>query len=237
MTFRVSGRVVYVHGFLGADAMWQHVMRDGAVAVGLPGHETGQDHRRYLDAGATFFDAAIQFLSRLPEEQCTLVGYSMGARLALCAALVAPEQVTALVLIGANPGLPEGPVREERRAFEESLCTRIEEKGLASFVDWWQTRPLFDSQQSLSKEVLAAQRAMRLCHDPVQVVRAVRAMGLAAMPDLGKHLQELRMPVTWVAGENDVKFADIARRSAALTPLGRVQIISGCGHNPVLETR
>ena len=75
-----------------------------------------------------------------------LVGYSMGARICLHAALAAPDQVPRLILVGATAGIADPGARAERQADDEALADSIERGGnraLPEFFERWLAGPLF----------------------------------------------------------------------------------------------
>jgi 2-succinyl-6-hydroxy-2,4-cyclohexadiene-1-carboxylate synthase len=64
----------------------------------------------------------------------------------------------------------------------------------------------------------------------------MRALGLGRMPDLGGHLAGARVPLCFVAGERDAKFAALLPRLAAAGgALVETRVVPGCGHNAALE--
>lgn len=74
----------------------------------------------------------------------TYIGYSMGGRVALHAALAHPDQVQRLVLVGATAGLDDPDEREARRTADERLADHIEVVGVQTFIDEWLENPLFE---------------------------------------------------------------------------------------------
>ena len=75
-----------------------------------------------------------------------LVGYSLGARLALQVAVLRPDLVTAVVALGGNPGLLDGASREARLARDRDLASRLREMDPTAFASWlreeWYARAL-----------------------------------------------------------------------------------------------
>ena len=161
-----------------------------------------------------------------------LVGYSMGGRIALYAALALPAIVERLVLIGASPGLADAAERERRRRDDEALADRIEAIGVTAFAEEWGAQPLFAGQDP---RVAAAAHADRLRNTPDGLAAALRGLGTGVMTPLWGRLGELAMPVTLVAGERDAKFREIAERMAAALPAARLEVVPGAGHAVQLE--
>ncbi|MEZ4331909.1 MAG: 2-succinyl-6-hydroxy-2,4-cyclohexadiene-1-carboxylate synthase [Myxococcota bacterium] len=164
-----------------------------------------------------------------------LLGYSMGGRAALAAALAAPEAFTSLILIGATAGIADPAARAERIASDERLALEIERDGLERFVDAWMEQPLFASQARLGPEARARARAERLAQRPHGLANSLRGMGAGAQLPLHDRLGELALPVLLVVGEADAKFRAIAAELARAIPHARVEVVPGAGHAAHLE--
>ena len=175
--------------------------------------------------------ATWTFEERLDEMPAAgaLVGYSMGGRIALHAALREPDRFGALVLIGVSAGVDD---REERRRSDEALAAWIEQHSIEEVVERWESQPVFATQ---SAELRAWQRPGRLTHDPRKLARLLRSAGQGATPPVWDRLHELRCPVLLIAGELDEQYVAAARRMASHIPQARVRIVPGAGHAPQLE--
>lgn len=223
---------VALHGFLGAPAMWSGLAED-LVAPWCPGHGPSP----VVMAGASFDDVvdvlAAQLLLRTSPVR--LVGYSMGARLALAMALRHPSRVREAVLIGGTPGLRTEAERAARRRDDEALATSLLRDGLPAFVDRWEALPLFATQRALPEAVRAARRAQRLAHDPAALAWCLRALGTGAMPSRWDALADCAVPLTLVTGSRDEKFTAIAREMATVCPRATHVLVEGAGHDVVTE--
>jgi 2-succinyl-6-hydroxy-2,4-cyclohexadiene-1-carboxylate synthase len=158
-----------------------------------------------------------------------LVGYSMGGRIALHAALREPDRFQALALIGVSAGVDD---RDERRRSDEALAAWIEQHTIDEVVERWESQPVFASQ---SPELRARQRPGRLRHDPLKLAQLLRSAGQGATPPAWDRLHELRCPVLLIAGVRDEPYVAAANRMASLIPNARVSIVPGAGHAPQLE--
>lgn len=65
---------------------------------------------------------------------------------------------------------------------------------------------------------------------PVKLRRALEIFSLGKQPDLRPCLQRLKMPVLWVVGKEDSKFARLAQESWITDSAITVKEIPGCGH-------
>ena len=229
---------VVLHGFTGsATAMAPLTSRlpEPVVALDLPGHGSGpisDDPADYtMAATVAGVVSATAHLDRF-----SLVGYSMGGRIALSLALALPERVATLALIGARAGIDDSAERAERIAADEALADRIESEGIEWFADYWAARPLFATQRTrLSADQQAELRTQRLACDPRGLAHSLRGMGAGAVEPIGCRLSELSMPCTFIAGSDDTKFAAIAQQMASAMPQATVCFIPGAGHATHLE--
>lgn len=163
-----------------------------------------------------------------------LVGYSLGARLALGLLVRHPSRFARATLVSCNPGIDpaERPARIES---DERLACLLETEGIAAFVEHWASQPLFASQARLPEEIVATHRARRLAHAPAGLALALRHLGLGRMPDLRPALDRITVPVALVVGAEDHKFRALAERMAARLRRARVITVDGAGHDPTLE--
>ena len=133
--------MVLVHGFTQTLRSWDPVASTLArghrvVTVDLPGHGGS-------GASRLAFEATARVLARVGP--AAFVGYSMGGRLCLRVALDHPAAVSALVLLGASPGIPDPAVRRARLAEDDERARALERDGVETFVDRWLQGPLFET--------------------------------------------------------------------------------------------
>jgi len=220
-----------LHGFTGRADAWAEAAPH-ATGLAIAGHAPDVP----VPPGWTFDREVDRIAATIAAgEPVHLAGYSMGGRLALAVACRRPELVARLTVVGVHPGLGDPAAIDERRAADEGWCALLERRGIEAFVAAWQEQPMWRSQGALPAEVRERQRLARLEHSPAALAAALRALGLGAMPDLWPQLAELPVPVDWVAGELDDRYADMARRAAARCRAGRTIVVAGAGHNVLLE--
>jgi 2-succinyl-6-hydroxy-2,4-cyclohexadiene-1-carboxylate synthase len=223
--------LVLLHGFTNSGASWEPVVsglgqRYRAIAPDIRGHASA------ASAAPVTLDAVLADISALEPERFALVGYSQGGRIALHAALALPRRVTALVLIGASPGLDDELERAGRRDADERLAEQIEALSIAEFASMWAQTPVLGG---VSMDVAAAAHEDRLRSTPQGLAAALRGLGTGALPSVWDRLGELRMPVTLIAGERDAKFTAVAQEMANRIPQATVTIVPGAGHAVHLE--
>lgn len=229
----MTAPLVLLHGFTGAPASFDAVLAllpgRRALCPALLGHGVSAP-------GVESFEGEVERLaSLLPPEPAHVVGYSLGARLALGLALRHPQTVAQLSLIGVNPGLSDETERLARRRADAALAELLETQGLAAFLAVWEAQPLFATQDRLDPALRAARLTLRRSHDPRELARSLRVTGLSEMPSYWPELPHLSAPLTLLAGEHDPKFSAIARAVHARAPRSRLVIAPGAGHDLLLE--
>lgn len=225
--------LVCLHGFTGSPESFGEVReRLPSRSVWCPALVGHGERAPEVDR----FEAEVDRLARLlPEEPVTLIGYSLGARLALGVAVRHAKRVRNAVFIGVNPGLRSNSERDERRVQDRRWIELLETRGLDAFVREWERQPLFASQTDLPERVRERRQKERRRHDPLELARCLRLTGLAEMPDYWPDLPRLAVPVTLLAGEKDEKFRRLAGAAAELLPHARLTIAPGASHDVLLE--
>lgn len=216
-------RLVLVHGFTQTARCWGAFGDDLAtdheiIALDAPGHGGSRDVRGGLWETA---EGVVTVGGR-----ATYIGYSMGARMVLHCALRHPDQVEGLVLISGTPGIEDDTERAARRASDEALAARIEDVGVAAFLDEWLSQPLF---AHLPRELHDIEERRR--NTAAGLASALRALGTGAQEPLWGRLVELRMPVLLITGSEDRRYGEIASRAAAAIGTNASHMTLSGGHS------
>jgi 2-succinyl-6-hydroxy-2,4-cyclohexadiene-1-carboxylate synthase len=212
--------VVFLPGFMQHADTWSPI----AAAVGE------RYPVRLLDFETWTFEERLAEIAAVAGPASVVVGYSMGGRLALHAALT--SRFAGLVVLGVSAGIEDADERRRRRAADLELAEWIETHSISDVVARWERNPVFASQPSALVE---SQRSGRLAHEPAALARLLRSAGQGALEPIWDRLGSLPMPVLALAGENDSTYEVAARRIASLVPRGRSGVIAGAGHAAHLE--
>ncbi len=153
--------LMLLHGFTGGAQSWDHLKpalspRFAMILPDLPGHgitQASDDPARYRMERCVADLIAI--LDALDIERTHLLGYSMGGRLALAAAIEHQDRIASLILESASPGLADAAERRARVASDNALADLIERDGIEAFVARWERMPLFATQERLPQAVRA----------------------------------------------------------------------------------
>ncbi len=224
--------LVLLHGFGGTHRAWDGVIerldpeRYRPLALDLPGHGAAAAHPPPIG-----FEQCVDAVLAAAPGRFALCGYSLGGRVALHVALAAPERVSRLCVIAANPGIEDPHERARRRAADEQLAERLESEPFEDFIEGWRSQPLFAGEPSAVGELA---RADQRRNDPRALAAAMRGLSAGAMPPVWEQLGRLHMPVTLLAGARDEKFTALLARAERALPQGRLTVLEG-GHALALE--
>ena len=226
--------IVALHGFTGGPRSFDRLKLPHMNAVYLAGHGTSPE----LDPAD--FEEEISRIATICEERSPaapvhLLGYSMGARVALGLLLHRPDYFYGATLMSVNPGLESETARKARQAWELSWVEVLDEEGLDAFEKKWSSLPLFESQKSLATKEIKDLRKERLSQTSHGLAYAMRVLGLGAMPNYWPQLSSLTRPITLVVGEEDHKFCALAQLAAQRSSQINQEILPGVGHNPLIE--
>lgn len=193
-----------------------------------------------------------------------LVGYSMGGRIALETLVRTLEDRRACRLSVEHPpaspsesslelplagllleGAGLGPADEDARVALEKRNRKwahdVRAQGVEAFMDAWASLPLFASQASLPERVRARLRAERVSHDPEALAASLEELGQHRQAGEARTLAALvraaqaGLPICYVVGELDQKYAAVAQRVSASVPQADIVVVPNAGHNVHLE--
>lgn len=227
-------RFVFLHGFTQTHHHWHdaadrlvNTVDPGAVRVfvDLPGHGlSGTTHIDHDD-----IDHIGERLVALAGPG-TYVGYSMGGRCALVAAVTGDPRIRRLVLIGATPGIEDPVERAERCRLDDERAEHVERIGIDRFLDEWLALPMF---AGLPTDSNALEQRRRNTVDGL--AHSLRRHGTGVQTPIWDRLDTIRVPTLVLAGELDTKFVAIGERMAARIPGATFRTISDAGHAAHLE--
>lgn len=219
--------VVLLHGFAGTARHW-----DGVIAE-LPGERFAPLALNLSDADPLSADGVTRLVSSATAaEPAIVVGYSMGGRLALHAALAIPDRVSRLVLVSTSAGIEDPAEREARRVSDDALAAQVERSSIESFIARWRSQPLFAHDPQDVAEAIAADE--RRC-TPGGLAAMLRGLGPGTIAPMWDRLGELTMAVAVLAGELDPAYLVHGKRLAAGARRSTFRCVPGVGHRVALQ--
>ncbi|VVA98761.1 unnamed protein product [Arabis nemorensis] len=215
--------VLFLHGFLGTGEEWIPIMKGisgsaRCISVDIPGHGSSrvQSHASETQQVPTFsMEMIAKTLYKLIEQitpgKVTVVGYSMGARIALYMALRFSNKIEGTVVVSGSPGIKDPVARKVRSATDDSKARMLVDHGLEIFLENWYNGGLWKSLRSHPhfRKIVAS----RLLHDDVlTVAKLLSDLSSGRQPSLWEELENCDTNISLVFGEKDVKFKKIAIR-------------------------
>ncbi len=233
--------LVALHGFTGSAESFSGLARAlrarrRVARLDLLGH--GRSGAPLDPARYGVWEAAQDVLALLDElgaPQADVLGYSLGGRIALRAALLSPRRVASLVVESASPGIASEAERRRRRASDEDLARLLDERGIAAFVDRWERVPLFATQARCPPARLDSQRAQRLSQRPQGLACSLRGAGAGQADDIAPRLGEIAVPALLIAGALDENYRELLQGMAQRMRQARCIAVRGAGHNVHFE--
>jgi 2-succinyl-6-hydroxy-2,4-cyclohexadiene-1-carboxylate synthase len=213
--------VLFIPGFMQRGDAWR------PVAELLP--------ERYpsvlLDHAEHSFEGRLGEIAAAGEGR-VLVGYSLGGRLALRAALRDPERYAGVVTLGATAGIEEPALRSARAEADDRLAAWMEVTPIEDIVSIWERQPLFADQ---SESLIEEQRPGRLAHQPAELALILRTAGQGVLEPVWHELVRFELPLLALAGSRDDGYVAAAARIADTAPRARAESIENAGHAAHLQ--
>ena len=241
---RVAGHgrgLLLIHGFASGLDGWPAEELEAlsrirrVVAIDLPGHGSSDA----APPGSAEGDALVRILDAVRrahagDDPADVLGYSMGARLAL-AAVAGGMPAASLLLESPNPGIEDPMERTQRAVWDERWARRFDGEPLPQVLDDWLDQDIFASRADLPAAEAARQRRVReAAHGPSLAVW-LREFGTGSMTPTWDALRSFRGPVHVAVGARDAKYVALARRIDSAVPAAVVTTVAGAGHAPHME--
>lgn len=208
--------LVFLHGWLGSPQDWHPIVE-----------ELSEYRSHCLELPrAVSWEAGIRQLLPQLEHDSVLIGYSLGARLALGCALRWQNRIRGLVLISGTAGL-RAPAQAPRWQRDRRLAVALVSQDPAPFLTAWYQSSVFRDLDSATQDRFVREKSGL---DFSYHADLLRAYSVGRQPSFWGRLRSLRIPVLLLVGERDAKFIAINRRLCRRLPDARLRIIAQTGH-------
>lgn len=184
-----------LHGFLGLPTDWDFLKPAG-------------------------FDVVTPLLDDIPKRGDTLLGYSMGGRLALHALLDGARYERA-VIVSTGLGIEGEEARARRRRADEKWARHFETQEWHRVMRDWNAQSVFGGHEATRREE---------DFDRHELARMLRQWSPAVLPPLAPRLHEIDIPVLWIVGERDEKYVAERERAVSLLKNAELWVCPGAGH-------
>jgi len=230
--------MICLHGFSGNLSTWELIQLADyqMILIDLIGHGESE---KPCSSQFYYWEVIIRHLNKLIHQlslkKYSLLGYSMGGRIALAYALAYPQEIDKLILESASYGECGLIKRLKRRRNDLKLAKNISQNGIEWFNRYWSGLDIFATQTQLPKAIIDQISERRLLNAPHALSNTLRGSGQGKFPCLKNQISELSMPVLYINGEYDTKYEQIGLEVKKLNSNIKHEIIKGVGHNTHIE--
>lgn len=223
--------IIALHGFLGLPSDWDLVADSvaGLFAIRAENLAADADMLFSVSEPSEAFTAWVHGFTHKLEERRegatrpVLMGYSMGGRLAMHAAIARPDLFSAAIFISAHPGLASEEERRARRASDATWAERFRSgsEPWGRLLADWNTQGIFQGSTNLQRR--------ESDFDRVSLARMMDLWSLGRQRDLRAELRTLPFPVLFLSGGRDAKFTALL---SEFDPGARHmrRVLPGAGH-------
>lgn len=199
--------ILGLHGFLGKPEDWNSFSKiTTPVPLShehLPLHEWASNFNKNLNHSSNH----------------VLVGYSLGGRLGMHLLVDSPQLWSGAILISAHPGLCNIEEKKEKLASDKIWSQKFLSAPWNSLIDEWNKNSIFGNcpfyhrkEEDYSRRVLSSQ---------------LSNWSLGKQEYLVPKLKNLKIPILYLAGEEDKKYSSLA---GSFFDWAEVKIIKGAAH-------
>ncbi len=231
--FGLGKPVVMLHGWAMHTGVWRTFAQALAensqvVCLDLPGHGLSDNIEPY-----TLESLVDEIAKELPEQTCTLVGWSLGGNIALRLAEKYPQRIKSLVLLASNPAFlkTESWPGVEHQVLDE-FTTNLQKDSAQTLLRFMslQVKGRPDAKSSIKK----IKMAMQECDLPTPEV-LLSALGILQATDQRTALSRLNLPVMMILGEQDTLMPVlVGEHCKVIQPRLDLKIITDAGHAPFI---
>jgi 2-succinyl-6-hydroxy-2,4-cyclohexadiene-1-carboxylate synthase len=215
-----------LHGAVGAVADWRGI----ASRLASQGISTrAVDLWRFLECESVPMPEFGKRLNADAEGEVSrgrkriLVGYSMGARLALHALLEGGPWAGAVIISG-NPGIRDLQEASARRSSDAVWATQALTLPWPDFLEKWNSQPI------LKGAIRDEREDRKLMQRRREIARSFVDWSIGNQQPLWDSLSEISVPTLWIAGEDDPKFRSLAEEAVNLSEQSTLAIAPSSGH-------
>ena len=235
LRYDVSGDgppLVLLHGSVLSRAIWRGLgylaplaAEHTVLRLDLRGHGlSGTPHDPAAYTQEVFVRDLLAVLDAEGIGKAALLGYSLGARIALSTTLAHPGRVTRLVSLGGSAAAQRGAVET---VFFPGVIDAVREEGMEAFCAGQGLGPEVEGRRA------RATRTAFLAADPLAVAALLAATDATpAVPE--EELAACTVPALWMAGSEDRPRHGESRRAASLMPDAEFVSLPGRDHGGTL---
>ncbi len=204
--------MIALHGFLGSPADFSSYSQFALQAPAIFRAEPGPLH------------AWVARFNRVCPDNAILLGYSMGGRLALHAAVAAPAKYRALIILAAHPGLRTAHARAQRREADRQWAEKFLTLPWPELISQWNNQPVL--KRSLPRSVAESDFCRKT------LASYLRYFSLGQQTYLVDAINDLDVPILWLTAKDEASAIDELRLKH---PQSRRYFLEEGGHRFIFE--
>ncbi len=202
-----KGLVYALHGFLGKGSDWsliQQALQKSGVQF-VSDSLFAKESEDILDF-KNYAKRIIQKVRALHEgDPKVFVGYSLGGRIGLSILAEDPQLFDHYIFLSTNPGLSNEAVRDrlQRIQSDQQWSEQITEANWNHFIKNWNEQPIFAGSNAEPTRHIDD-------YDLDKLKKSLSIWSLGNQKDLTDVIKLNQNKITWIVGDSDHKFLEIA---------------------------
>ena len=133
-----------------------------------------------------------------------------------------PTLWSGAIIISAHTGLQSIKEKWQRLETDRKWADRFLNDPWKQVVNDWERQAIFQGVKAFHREEKNYERAL--------LAKMITGWSLGKQEDLQGALCKLPLPILWVAGEKDLRYAQAAEKMAHLHPYSSCWVAPGVGH-------
>lgn len=214
----MSADLVYaIHGFLGRSSDWDEIKKSLPEVKFIAEELFSKKELIGTDFITTFSGRKI------------FLGYSLGGRLGLNILKKSPSLFDHYILLSTNPGLPDNDIeiRKNRIISDEIWSQKMTQQNWDNFLKEWNAQAVF--QRSSAEPVRDFNQ-----YDLQKLKEGIIRWSLGKQEDFSETIRKSSHKITWMVGDRDQKYCEIAEQMKNKKILSGYERISS-GHRIWLD--
>ena len=220
---------ILLHGFWGQPSDWNLVLHK--LPLGLQVMTPDLYLNRELAPHFLMKDWSENFWRRVDEtvheEKIELIGYSMGARLAVAAAVRCPDRVSRALFVSGNPLRLTGEEAAARDLWEKNWLENFLKLDWSDLEKKWQELPIFNHAPAAERRKTSAMREL--------LGLSLRRWSPREHSFSSDDVKMLPGRMEWAFGATDQKYVTVAKSLQELPVQGQISLIPNAGHRLITE--
>ena len=191
-----------LHGFLGEGSDWDDTFKNlnQIHQIICPSYFSTE---RFYDLDLKYFIQNIEDqIQKNPGLKKIFVGYSLGGRIGLRLLEVHPNLFDHYVFISTHPGLVSESEKENRKQHDQNWIDTLQNESWPSFLSRWNAQDVLKDSESKIR--------IEKAYSKERLVFALSDYSLGQQKDYSDLIRQNQNRLTWIVGDQDLKFIQLA---------------------------